>query len=207
MVNREPRTMNPEPSQATSLSLLEGMRSRDAAAWRRLTRVYGPLVRHWCRRGGVPSDAVDDLLQETFTAVVRGLPTFDRTSDGSSFRGWLRTIVGRKLIDRHRSLTDAAAAEGGTAAQLHLADLADPLPVASEEESSVETGLVFRAAVDLIRTEFEPATADAFWQTTVDERPPDEVARALGLTVNAVYKAKSRVLRRLREVLAGLEKS
>jgi RNA polymerase sigma-70 factor (ECF subfamily) len=201
--------MNSEPSnaQATSLSLLEDMRLRDAEAWRRLTRVYGPLVRHWCRRAGVPSDAVDDVLQETLAAVVRGLPTFERTLNGGTFRGWLRTIVGRKLIDRHRALADAAAGEGGTSAHLQLANVADPLPAADAEQSSLETGLVFKAAVELIRTEFEPATADAFWQTTIDERPPDEVAQALGLTINAVYKAKSRVLRRLREVLAGLELS
>jgi RNA polymerase sigma-70 factor (ECF subfamily) len=195
----------PSNAEATSPSLLDGMRQRDAEAWRRLTRVYGPLVRYWCRRGGVESDAVDDLVQETFTAVVRGLPTFDRTREGATFRGWLRTIVGRKLIDRHRAEASAAAGEGGTAAQMQLGRIADPLPAADDEATSIETGLVFRAAVELIRTEFEPATADAFWQTTIDERPPAEVAAALGLTINAVYKAKGRVLRRLREVLAGLE--
>lgn len=197
--------------QMTSLSLLEGVKLRDAEAWRRMVRVYTPLVRHWCRRGGLAQQHVDDLLQETFAAVVRGLPTFNKNPDetrpqGGSFRGWLRTIVGRKLIDFARARADSVAAGGGSDAQLRLNQMADPLSTTTDEaEEAVETGLIFRAAVDLIGTEFEPATARAFWLTTVEDRAPDDVATELGLSVNAVYKAKSRVLRRLREVLSGLE--
>jgi RNA polymerase sigma-70 factor, ECF subfamily len=196
-------------SQLTSMSLLAGVRLRDAEAWRRMARVYTPLVRYWCRQGGLAEDAVDDLVQETFAAVLRGLPTFERPSDGGSFRGWLRTITRNKLTDYHRARHDKAAAAGGTDAHLNLGKLADPLGAdegaAGDARETTETGLVFRAAVDLIRTEFETATQQAFWATTVEERPPADVAQELGITLNAVYKAKSRVLRRLREVLEGLE--
>lgn len=197
--------------QMTSLSLLDGVKLRDAEAWRRMVRVYSPLVRHWCRRGRLAEQHVDDLVQETFAAVLRGLPTFNKNPSearpqGGSFRGWLRTIVGRKLIDFARAHADSVAAGGGSDVQLKLAQAADPLSATNEDgEEAVETGLVFRAAVDLIGTEFELSTARAFWLTTVEDRSPDDVATELGISVNAVYKAKSRVLRRLREVLSGLE--
>lgn len=196
---------------ATSLSLLDGVRLRDAESCRRMVRVYAPLVRHWCRRTGLAEQAIDDLVQESFAAVLRGLPTFEKQPSelrpaGGSFRGWLRTIVGRKLIDAARTRAESVAASGGSAAQLQLAEFADPLSNQDDEtEAAVETGLVFRSAVELIGVEFEPATARAFWLTTVEERSPSDVAAELGLTLNAVYKAKSRVLRRLREVLTGLE--
>src|SRR5687767_9058233 len=121
--------MNPEPttSQATSLSLLAGARLRDAEAWRRLVRVYAPLVRYWCRRANVPPSVIDDLVQETFAAVLRGLPTFELRGAGGSFRGWLRTIVGRKLIDAHRAREGSPLAAGGTEANVRLARVADPL--------------------------------------------------------------------------------
>jgi RNA polymerase sigma-70 factor (ECF subfamily) len=199
-------SMSASSPQATSLSLLAGARVRDAEAWRRLVGVYSPLVRYWCRRGGVPPQRIDDLLQETFAAVLRGLPSFELRAAGGSFRGWLRTIVGRKLIDDHRAREAEPAGHGGTDANIRLAKQADPLSFPDDEDSrAVETGLVFRAAVELIRSEFEPVTAEAFWKTTIEERSPIDVAEELGLTVNAVYKAKSRVLRRLRDVLAGLE--
>lgn len=198
-------------SQMTSASLLAGVRLRDAEAWRRMVKVYSPLVRYWCRKGGLAEDAADDLVQETFAAVLRGMPKFERPSDGGSFRGWLRTIVRNKLNDYYRARRDKAAATGGTDAHLNLGKLADPFVDQSEEgtppdaREATETGLVFRAAVDLIRTEFETVTQQAFWATTVEERSPADVAAELGITINAVYKAKSRVLRRLREVLEGLE--
>jgi RNA polymerase sigma-70 factor (ECF subfamily) len=198
-------------SQMTSVSLLAGVRLRDAEAWRRMVKVYTPLVRYWCRKGGLAEDAADDLVQDTFAAVVRGLPKFERPTDGGSFRGWLRTIVRNKLNDYYRARRDKAAAAGGTDAHLNLGNLADPLADEADEGTPVdareatETGLVFRSAVDLIRTEFEAVTQQAFWATTVEERSPADVAAELGITINAVYKAKSRVLRRLREVLDGLE--
>ena len=55
-----------------------------------------------------------------------------------------------------------------------------------------------------MQAEFQPATWRACWEFVVRDRPAAEVASDLGITVNAVYLAKSRVLRRLREQLRGL---
>lgn len=61
-----------------------------------------------------------------------------------------------------------------------------------------------RRALDLVRAEFENRTWDAFWRTAIDGQPAGDVAAQLGMSLHAVYKAKSRVLRRLRQELAGL---
>jgi RNA polymerase sigma-70 factor (ECF subfamily) len=82
------------------------------------------------------------------------------------------------------------------------------LPEAEPEESRADpaTGSagLMRRALELIRRDFEEHTFRAFWQTAVDGRPAADVAADLGLTVDAVYQAKSRVLRRLREELSPL---
>ena len=49
-----------------------------------------------------------------------------------------------------------------------------------------------------MKSEFAPATWQAFWQTAVEDRPPAEVAAELGLSVGSVYVARSRVLARIR---------
>ncbi|MBL8826706.1 MAG: sigma-70 family RNA polymerase sigma factor [Planctomycetaceae bacterium] len=191
--------------QATSLSLLLSARAQDPQAWERLVRIYTPLVAYWCRQAGLDGADTQDLTQEAFTAVVRGLPTFERDGQGQSFRGWLRTIVRHRLIDRFRAAEQRPLATGGTEHHRQLAQVHDPLSLDRATDEPLETGLVFRAAVDIIRGEFEALTAEAFWLTTVDSHSPADVATQLGITTNAVYKAKSRVLRRLREVLEGLE--
>jgi RNA polymerase sigma-70 factor (ECF subfamily) len=78
-----------------------------------------------------------------------------------------------------------------------------PDPTSADEEEA-EAGLVYRRAVELIRSEFEPRTWDAFWRSVIDGRPTDEVAAALGVSAAAVRKARSRVLHRLREHLGDL---
>jgi RNA polymerase sigma-70 factor, ECF subfamily len=63
---------------------------------------------------------------------------------------------------------------------------------------------LFHRALDMIRAEFEPRTWQAFWQTTIDDRAPKDVAADLGMSPGAVRVAKSRVLHRLREELGDL---
>ena len=80
-------------------------------------------------------------------------------------------------------------------------------PAADELELLHETeyqGYLASRALELMRTEFQTATWQACWQVVVDGHRAADVARDLGMTVNAVYVAKSRVLTRLREELEGL---
>jgi len=50
-------------------------------------------------RGMLPTDEVDDVLQETMLAALRAYPRFD----GTNPRAWLLTIARRKAIDEHRA--------------------------------------------------------------------------------------------------------
>ena len=55
-----------------------------------------------------------------------------------------------------------------------------------------------------MQAEFRPTTWKACWEHVVAGRAAAEVAAQLGITVNAVYLAKSHVLARLRQEMAGL---
>jgi RNA polymerase sigma-70 factor (ECF subfamily) len=55
-----------------------------------------------------------------------------------------------------------------------------------------------------MQSDFEPATWKACWECVVNGRPAADVSAELGLSVAAVYIARSRVLRRLRDELRGL---
>lgn len=99
----------------------------------------------------------------------------------------------------------AADARGGTDAQRQLLEIADiPDPSRPDSQPNPEPG-VWHRAVELVRAEFEAATWQAFWRVAVDGQRSADVAEELGMTLHAVYKAKSRVLRRVRQELAELE--
>src|SRR5262249_13808347 len=59
-------------------------------------------------------------------------------------------------------------------------------------------------ALQLMQADFQPGTWKACWEQVANGRAAAEVARELGMTVNAAHLAKSRVLRRLRQGLGGL---
>jgi RNA polymerase sigma-70 factor (ECF subfamily) len=192
-------------SSSLSPSLLLRVRARDADAWRRLLRLFGPVVYGWCRRAGLqPADATD-VGQEVFAAVARGLPGFRRDRPGDSFRGWLYGITQHKLADQGRRRAGQPQAEGGSDARDRLAEVAAPEDSTSGDSAAgAERGRLLRRALDLVRPEFQERTWQAFWRVTALGQSPTEVAAALGMSVNAVYIARSRVLRRLREEFGDL---
>lgn len=132
-----------------------------------------------------------------------------RDRPGDTFRGWLATITRNKIRDHYRAVKVRVAATGGTDAQRRLLEATADEVTASfdSSEGNVELqqrGGVIRRAAELVKTEFESTTWAAFWRTAVDGRTPAEIGRELGISVNAVYKARSRVLHRLREELDGI---
>jgi RNA polymerase sigma-70 factor, ECF subfamily len=183
-----------------SSSLLMRVRLSDQAAWERLVNVYSPLVYRWCKESGLqPADAAD-IGQQVFLAVARKVRDFRRDGDGGSFRGWLRAITRNRLCDYYRATMTREERPGGDALD-QAADAPGDLDPASDQE---EEALVYRRAVELMQVEFEERTWRAFWQMVVDGRRAGEVARDLDMSPNAVYLARSRVLRRLREEFADL---
>jgi RNA polymerase sigma-70 factor (ECF subfamily) len=184
--------------ETTSATLLERLRGPDAGpAWDRFARLYTPLLLHWARSryGLQPADA-DDLVADVLADLVRTLPgfTYDR---GRSFRGWLRGVLHHKWADRRRKAGRQPPAGAGG-----LSGVADG-PAADPGEAEERT-LLARRALELMQGEFEPSTWRACWETVAEARPAAEVAAELGISPNAVYLARSRVLRRLREEMAGL---
>ena len=64
---------------------------------------------------------------------------------------------------------------------------------------------LFACAVEEVRPEFRTNSWQAFWKTAVESKSVSDVAENLGMSVGAVYIAKSRVLARLKEVVETLE--
>lgn len=190
------------PSTATRVSLIAALRRGDAQAWYEMVDLYAPLVHHWCRQYGTPSDAASDVMQEVFAAVARRIERFGYREEGDSFRGWLWTVTRNKLYDYHRSRQRNVPATGGSTALRRLSDLVDEasLPV-DEPTGAAEISGLLRRGLEQVRAEFEPRTWDAFWRSSVDGLSTDQVASELEMTPPSVRQARSRVLRRLRKQL------
>jgi RNA polymerase sigma-70 factor (ECF subfamily) len=190
-------------SRDTSKSLVAGLQSHDEKAWHRLVDLYGPLVYYWCRRAGLPAHDVPDLAQEVFRSVAGAIASFHHAQPGDTFRGWLRTITENKLRDHARSRRRRAEAAGGTSAQQMLLQWPGVESADAVDDQPAVRG-VLQQALDLIRGDFNAQTWQAFCLAVLQGRDSAQVAAELGITANAVRKAKARVLHRLREELGDL---
>jgi RNA polymerase sigma-70 factor (ECF subfamily) len=165
----------------------------------RLTQLYTPLIRTWLGRHLPQSADVDDLAQQVFTILVNKLPAFRHSGRTGAFRAWLRGICVNSLRTFWRTRLPTLPNPEET-----LRELEDPNSAASRQWDREHDEFVFRRALQMIEVEFKPATWQAFRRLAVDNATPEVVAAELGLTLNAVFIAKSRVLRRLRQEFDGL---
>jgi RNA polymerase sigma-70 factor (ECF subfamily) len=182
----------------TSASLLERLRQPSPHAdWTRFVELYTPLLLEWARRAGLQPQDAADLVQDVFIAVLKDLPRF-HYDKSKSFRGWLRTVAQRKWANRQRDRKKLAEVQ-----EAALADVAGPENLEAYWDAEHNQRLTARA-LELMQAEFEPNTWKACWEFVVHARPAADVGAELGISENAVYLAKWRVTRRLREELQGL---
>jgi RNA polymerase sigma-70 factor (ECF subfamily) len=187
----------------TSPSLLDRARGGDQLAWEQLAKLYEPLLMYWCRQSNLNDSDAADVRQEVLLAVYASLGSFVRRETGA-FRSWLRAVTRSKICDRLRQRSPGQG-EGGSDALRRLAQTpAKDVPEAPDPEEAAEGRLLYRRALELIRTHFTAQTWQAFWRVVAEGQSPAHVAQDLGMSRTAVYIAKSRVLNRLRTEFAGM---
>jgi RNA polymerase sigma-70 factor (ECF subfamily) len=160
--------------------------------------VYEPWLRDWLGRHHFQPADTDDLLQNILVVVSRKLPAFVHNGQPGAFRTWLRRILAHEIRTflRHRP------AAGPSSDWLdRLEDSASELSRQWDQEHNRQ---VVRRLLAAIQSDFEERTWEVFRLLVLEDRPAAEVARRTGLTPNAIYVAKSRVLKRLREELGDL---
>jgi RNA polymerase sigma factor (sigma-70 family) len=189
----------------TSASLLERLsRQPDEESWQRLVDLYSPLIRGWLRRQGLVGQDAEDQVQEVLLVVFRKLPDFRRQPRPGAFRRWLRTITVNCLRVFWRTRRGKPTATGDSHFLEMLQQLEDPVSDLSQQWDQEHDRHVTRRLLDLIKPIFEATTWSAFERVALHGIPAETVAAELGMTVNAVFIAKSRVLARLRQEGEGL---
>ncbi len=167
--------------------------------------LYGPVIYRWCRRSNLAAEDAADVVQEVLAAALVHLPDFRREKPEDSFSGWLAAITRNKV----RELFAAGKAGPRPAAAAPPCGRWPKSPSLNRPARSIQpdaqaAACLSRRVLEVIRSEFEDRTWRAFWRVSVGGESASHVAADLGMSVAAVYKAKSRVLGRLRQVLAEL---
>lgn len=193
-------------SLSTPASLLDRLRDRHADAdWRRFHDIYAPLLHRWLKTHRVPASDQDDVVADLLTVLVAKVPDFSHTGRKGAFRAWLRRILVFRVKEywRNRATRPADLAAGGDGDR-HLDFLAQDDHELSRGWDEEHDRYVVARLLAAIRGEFSESLWRAFDLYAMQGRPADEVAADLGTTLNAVYLARAKILRRLRVEGAGL---
>lgn len=86
-------------SDVDDRGLAAAARAGDVDAFEELVRRHGPSLYRYARRMTQDTDAVNDIVQETFVAAWRRIATF---RGDSAVRTWLFSICARKVVDSQR---------------------------------------------------------------------------------------------------------
>jgi RNA polymerase sigma factor (sigma-70 family) len=171
----------------------------DVEGWREFVRLYTPLVFGHCTRHGLQEADAADVAQEVMRVAAQAMPDFQYDAQRGKFRGWLLQTTRHRLhkfFARQRR-TPQSASESALGRFLELEPGADERARWDEDYRQQ----LFDWAAEKARPEFQAATWDAFRLTAVQSVSVKEVAAKLGISVGAVYIARSRVIARLRELI------
>lgn len=170
----------------------------DGSAWREFVALYAPVIYRFARRQGLQDADAADLTQDVLQAVNGAIERFDYDPDRGTFRGWLFTLVHRRMCDWLRRQKHQPAGSGDTGLREQLEAVSASQTDVWEDEYRRR---LLALAAEKARTIFAEVTWQAFKRTALLGREPAEVAQELGLSLGAVYVARSRVQAKLKKLV------
>jgi RNA polymerase sigma-70 factor (ECF subfamily) len=189
----------------TRASLLLRLRDPgDGTAWAEFVDLYTPLVYGYLSKQGLQDADAADLSQEVFSAVIAAVGRLEYDPVRGAFRNWLFTVVRHKLSNWRAAQASRIHGSGDSA--MHELLAMHPAPEALEAQWQAQwEQCVADWACEQVRRDVTEATWQAFWRTAMEGQPGKQVAADLGLTLAAVYHARSRVLARLKELVGSVQ--
>jgi RNA polymerase sigma-70 factor (ECF subfamily) len=191
------------PSLTRASLLLRIRDPHDRLAWGEFVGLYAPLVHAYGRHHGLQDADAADLVQEVLRRVARASPQFEYDRSRGTFRGWLLTVTRNELFKMGRSRKETRGS-GDTAVQGLLAQEPERAQADDDWDREYHWNL-FLWAAERVKSEFRDATWQAFWRTVVESAPIEPTAKALNLSVGAVYIARSRIIARIRQEVASVD--
>lgn len=172
---------------------------RDAEAWSEFATIYQPVIFRICRKRGLQHADATDVTQEVLAQVAKSIEKFDPSHPGVTFRGWLYRVTRNSVVDFFRNRKRKPTVSAGTDVFANVQE--------QEQHDNEEFYLEFQRQVFLqvsreVAAQVKQSTWQAFWQTEMEKRPAEDVAEELGMTIGALYVARSRVLARLKKEAA-----
>lgn len=189
--------------EATSTTLIEQLKSGDNDSWSFFVFVYRPLISSWAKTFGASTSEAEEIQNEVITSLLDSLKSFEKRRRTGSFRKWLKTVTYHKTVDFFRKR--GPAADGGTQALEKIQQVPQPQEETETHLPDNDRTIELKRALAYWKNRVKPHTFSAFHRVAIENQEPQYVAEDLGIDVQVVYQACSRMLSRLRQYLGDEE--
>lgn len=192
--------MNANTNPDTRASLIARVRDLgNGDAWKEFASIYEPVILRFIQGHGLQSADAEEISQEVLSRVVNSISSWNGGGQQSTFRGWLYRITRNLTIDflrkRKSELAKAVGHDGG------MNQIPDSESSASCEFQAEYEKQIFHWAAEKLKPTFKAANWQAFWLSTVEGLPIEEVAQRLSMECSAIYVARSRIMSRLAKLI------
>jgi RNA polymerase sigma-70 factor (ECF subfamily) len=182
-------------THTTLLARLAG--AENTAAWHEFYERYGELLRGFAQRRRLqPADA-EDVVQDVLLSLTKAMPDFRYDPAKGKFRSYLKTATLRAIFKRSHQ-RHGEVVLGDIEEATRIADAAADVEEAWEAEWRQYH---LRIAMRAMELEFKKADLQAFQRYAVEGHDVRETAVALNMSVDGVYQAKSRIMKRLGQLI------
>lgn len=180
----------------TSMTLVNGVSQDECQAWKRFVKVYKDPMCEFARSQaalhGMSETEAEDAVFTLFERFAQHKEKFDPAK--GSLRNWVMMRLKNILLDTARQHASEKAR-----ADRAMEDGAQGESERQREWKEVQLAIM-RRALKVVLDEADPRTREVFTRVALADGDPAEVAADFGLTANAVYQIKNRVLAKVRRI-------
>ncbi len=182
----------------TRLSLLKRLQNgQDETAWAEFHEIYQPVLTRMVVSAGLPTSDRQDVVQEIWIAIYRGIEKYEPRAHAFAFRGWLAKIARNSAINYLARKTIPQGTESLRDIGM-LTDRNSTKQMLQEQWDREYRRQVLQWAALRVASRVSAATFSAFWRTVVDGENVESVAKDLGMTAGALYVSRGRIMATLR---------
>ncbi len=184
----------------TTTILLEQLQNSEDDAWQRFTARFREPMLHFASRMGLSDAQAEDAVQDALVQFLEGYREgrYDRSK--GRLGSWLFALMFQSIRSHRRDgFRSPKQAPSPSHRTTFFSALPDEDTARAEWEMDWDRHSINRCMLQL-RGEVNPTHYRAFELTTIRQVPAMEVAEQLGLSRDAVYQARYRVLKRLEQL-------
>ncbi len=184
----------------------------DDKSWQEFFDAYAKLIYRFAVKAGLNDAEAQDAVQETIITVAKNIQDFRYDRSVGSFKGWLLHIARWKVVDQFRKRRPGEGHPSRnsekTTRTSTIQRIPDPaglrLEIVWDEEWKIS---ILEAATERVKHRVNPIHFQIFDMYVLRKWPVEKVTRALGVSDDQVYAAKSRISALLKKEIAVLERS